>query len=162
MAAHLVPHHPHKSGRIDIIEIMRYRLKSLDITATIDGEDDTMLERHVADFHLLPPQAIVITHGKVSDHHHNVGLVRRLATQRSDVKCIIAMDKYFIRRELFDSQENYEFVREDLEKEFRPRQVLAVSHVLPEFIQGVDFGGKPIEHSFEKYMEMWKELRGKL
>lgn len=132
-------------------------LRELGIRGTTHGVDESYLERGVlANGQPLPSHTIVLTHGNVPAQHQNVGFVRHLASRRKDLQFIISLDENELLRERFDEQEDWEYVQGKLEEEFTPaHQVTLVCDVIPTFL-----GGRHPDHSFQKYMTLWKALRG--
>ena len=138
-------------------------LKDMSLGGLVHGADEPYLERGVlSNGQLVPSKAIVITHGNVAAHHQNVGFVRRLAPQRTDLQFIISLDKDELLREKFDSGEDWRYVRDKWEEDFTPaHQVTLVKYVLPTFISGHDRRDGTISQSFRDYIIAWKALGGK-
>ncbi len=133
-------------------------LRELGIRGAAHGMDESYLERGIlANGHLLPSRAVVLTHGNVPAQHQNVGFVRRLASEREDLQFIISLDEDELVPGRFDNRNDWDYVREKLGEEFTPaHQVTLVCDVIPTFLGGHHHP----DRSFKKYMTLWKRLRG--
>lgn len=136
-------------------------LEELGMQGVVHGVEESYLERGVlANSQPLPSKTIVITHGNVPTQHQNVGFVRHLASRRKDLQFIVSLDENELLREKFDSEEDWQYVRDKLEEEFTSgHQVTLVRYVLPTFFGGHDRRGNPIDQNFNSYMIAWKALQ---
>src|SRR3989338_9508388 len=69
----------------------------------------------------LPEKAIVAVHGDMQNRYVNIGYTRRLSGQRPDLQFIISVDRDYVREGMFQTREDYEFVREALSRECHPQ-----------------------------------------
>ncbi len=112
----------------------------------------------------IPEQALLYVHGDYNGCYENVTVVRTLASPRADLRFIVHVDPVRHAEREFVNSENYQLLRESLERGLHPQYQIGISpHEPVEFFTGKSRRSMfqdPIDFSLETYLQELKILRG--